>query len=75
MADRFPELSETDFTSLVDQKNSENIKKATKRYKYNLKCTNEIMLRRKQNYFCHYSTRARQWALGASRKQNKKINE
>ena len=27
MADR---LSETDFTSLVDEKNSENIKKATK---------------------------------------------
>ena len=31
MADRFPELSETDFTSLVDQKNRKNIKKATKR--------------------------------------------
>ena len=29
MADRFPELSETDLTSLVDQKNSENTKKAT----------------------------------------------
>ena len=25
MADRFPKLSETDLTSLVDQKNSENI--------------------------------------------------
>ena len=29
MADRFPELSEIDLTSLVDQKNSENTKKAT----------------------------------------------
>ena len=30
MADRFPELSENDLTSLVDQKNSENTKKGTK---------------------------------------------
>ena len=29
--DRFPELSKNDVTSLVDQKNSENTKKATKR--------------------------------------------
>ena len=30
MADRFPELSENDSTSLVDRKNSENTKKGTK---------------------------------------------
>ena len=29
VADRFPELSETDLTSLVDLKNSENTEKAT----------------------------------------------
>ena len=29
MADRFPELSETDLTSVVDQENSENTKNAT----------------------------------------------
>ena len=29
-ADRFPELSENDSTSLVDRKNSENTKKGTK---------------------------------------------
>ena len=28
--DRFPELSESDLTSLLDQKNSDNTKKATK---------------------------------------------
>ena len=30
MADRFPELSESDSTSLVDRKNNENTKKGTK---------------------------------------------
>ena len=30
MVDRFPEQSEIDFTSLVDQKSSENTKKATR---------------------------------------------
>ena len=30
MADRFPELSETDLTSLVDQKNSENTNRVIK---------------------------------------------
>ena len=30
MADRFPELSENDSTSLVDRKSSENTKKGTK---------------------------------------------
>ena len=30
MADRFPELSENDSTSLFDRKNSENTKKGTK---------------------------------------------
>ena len=29
MADQFPELSETELTSSVDEKNSENTKKAT----------------------------------------------
>ena len=55
------------------------LKKSNKTFvcKYNLRSTNEIMLRRKPIYFCRYSTRARQRALTASRKQQhrKKTNK
>ena len=42
MKDRFPKQSKINFTSLIDKKNGQNTKKATKG-KYDLKFTNEIM--------------------------------
>ena len=51
MEDRFPEQSETDFTCLVDQKNSENTKKAAKVFTVSTIKSLQMKLRREEKQF------------------------